>query len=54
MLYGVSMISAGVIFESCVYDAYGDVTIKNSGGNVISSSAYGNRFLFRGRPSSGS
>ncbi|MGI6347007.1 MAG: RHS repeat-associated core domain-containing protein [Limisphaerales bacterium] len=37
--------SSGSIVESYVYDAYGNVTIKNSGGNVISTSAYGNRFL---------
>lgn len=41
--------SSGSIVESYLYDAYGNVTIKNSGGNVISSSAYGNRFLFQGR-----
>ena len=37
------------MFESYNYDAYGNVTIKNSGGSVISTSAYGNRFLFQGR-----
>ena len=41
--------SSGSIVESYNYDAYGNVTIKNSGGNVISTSAYGNRFLFQGR-----
>ena len=41
--------SSGSIVESYVYDAYGNVTIKNSGGSVISTSAYGNRFLFQGR-----
>ena len=41
--------SSGLIVESYDYDAYGNVTIKNSGGSVISTSAYGNRFLFQGR-----
>ena len=41
--------SSGSIVESYVYDAYGNVTIKNGSGNVISTSAYGNRFLFQGR-----
>jgi RHS repeat-associated protein len=41
--------SSGSIVESYNYDAYGNVTIKNSGGSVISTSAYGNRFLFQGR-----
>src|SRR5574344_2100859 len=41
--------SSGSIVESYVYDAYGNVTIKNGSGNVIPTSAYGNRFLFQGR-----
>jgi RHS repeat-associated protein len=41
--------SSGSIVESYVYDAYGNVTIRNGGGNVIGTSAYGNRFLFQGR-----
>ena len=32
-----------------LYDAYGNMTIRNGSGNVIPSSAYGNRFLFQGR-----
>jgi RHS repeat-associated protein len=41
--------SSGNVVESYVYDAYGNVTIKNGSGNVIPTSAYGNRFLFQGR-----
>jgi RHS repeat-associated protein len=41
--------SSGSIVESYVYDAYGNVTIKNGSGTVIPTSAYGNRFLFQGR-----
>ena len=41
--------SSGSIVESYFYDAYGNVTIRNGGGNVIGTSAYGNRFLFQGR-----
>jgi RHS repeat-associated protein len=41
--------SSGSIVESYVYDAYGNVTIKNGSGTVIPVSAYGNRFLFLGR-----
>jgi RHS repeat-associated protein len=41
--------SSGSIVESYVYDAYGNVTIRNGSGTVIPTSAYGNRFLFQGR-----
>ena len=41
--------SSGSIVESYVYDAYGNVTIRNGSGTVIPVSAYGNRFLFQGR-----
>ncbi|NCB94840.1 MAG: RHS repeat-associated core domain-containing protein [Clostridia bacterium] len=41
--------SSGSIVESYVYDAYGNVTIRNGSGTVISTSAYGNRYLFQGR-----
>jgi RHS repeat-associated protein len=41
--------SSGSIVESYFYDAYGNVTILNGSGTVISASAYGNRFLFQGR-----
>ena len=36
-------------FTMELYDAYGNMTIRNGSGNVIPSSAYGNRFLFQGR-----
>ena len=35
--------------ESYTYDAWGNTTIKNAGGAVIATSAYGNRYLFQGR-----
>jgi RHS repeat-associated protein len=41
--------SSGSIVESYVYDAYGNVTIRNGSGTVIPTSAFGNRFLFQGR-----
>jgi len=41
--------SSGSIVESYVYDAYGNVTIRNGSGTMIPASAYGNRFLFQGR-----
>ena len=41
--------SSGSIVESYVYDAYGNVTIRNGSGTVIPASAYGNRYLFQGR-----
>ncbi len=41
--------SSGSIVESYLYDAYGNVTIRNGSGTMIPASAYGNRFLFQGR-----
>ncbi len=39
----------GIAVEYYEYDAYGNVTIRNESGTVISTSAYGNRYLFQGR-----
>ena len=41
--------ASGVIVESYTYDAWGNTTIKNAGGSVITASAYGNRYMFQGR-----
>ena len=41
--------SAGAILEQYSYDIYGMPTITNSGGTVLSGSAYNNRFFFTGR-----
>ncbi len=40
---------SGAVVESYTYDAWGVTVIKNSGGAVITSSAYGNRYMFQGR-----
>lgn len=40
---------SGSIVERYSYDVYGQPTISNGSGTVISSTAYGNRFLFTGR-----
>jgi RHS repeat-associated protein len=40
---------SGSIVESYMYDAWGVTTIKNAGGSVITTSAYGNRYMFQGR-----
>jgi RHS repeat-associated protein len=41
--------AAGSVVESYSYDAWGNTTIKNAGGTVITASAYGNRYMFQGR-----
>ena len=41
--------ASGSIVESYTYDAWGNTTIKNAGGTVMTSSAYGNRYMFQGR-----
>ena len=41
--------ASGSVVESYTYDAWGVTTIKNAGGEVINSSAYGNRYMFQGR-----
>ena len=41
--------ASGAVIESYRYDAFGAVTIKDGSGNVISATAYNNRFLFTGR-----
>jgi RHS repeat-associated protein len=40
---------SGSVVESYTYDAWGNTTIKNAGGAVIATSAYGNRYMFQGR-----
>ena len=40
---------SGAIIESYRYDVFGAPTIKDGNGNVISTTAYNNRFLFTGR-----
>ena len=40
---------SGSVVESYSYDAWGNTTIKNAGGATITSSAYGNRYMFQGR-----
>jgi RHS repeat-associated protein len=40
---------SGSVVESYTYDAWGVTTIKNAGGAVITTSAYGNRYMFQGR-----
>ena len=37
------------IVEKYSYDVFGKPTIRNSQGNIITTSAYGNRFMFTGR-----
>jgi RHS repeat-associated protein len=41
--------NAPTIVESYRYDAFGKPTIKDGSGNVLTNSAYGNRFMFTGR-----
>jgi RHS repeat-associated protein len=41
--------NSGNVAEQYTYDVFGAPTIKNTGGTVISSSAFGNRFMFTGR-----
>ena len=40
---------SGAIIESYRYDVFGAATVKDGNGNVISATAYHNRFLFTGR-----
>ncbi|HEX5154387.1 MAG TPA: RHS repeat-associated core domain-containing protein [Parafilimonas sp.] len=39
----------GNIVEQYTYDVFGAPTIKNSNGNILAQTAYGNRFMFTGR-----
>ncbi len=41
--------STGALIEQYSYDIFGQPTIENASGTVISTSAYNNRFLFTGR-----
>ena len=40
--------ATGALLEQYSYDVYGNGTIKNASGTVISASAYSNRFMFAG------
>ena len=40
--------STGAVLEQYSYDAFGKTTIQNASGTTITSSAYGNRFMYTG------
>ena len=41
--------ASGTVIEKYRYDAYGNPSITDGSGNLLTTSAYGNRFLFTGR-----
>ena len=41
--------ASGSVVERYTYDVFGQTTIRNASGTVLTASAYGNRFMFTGR-----